>query len=432
MQKMTTEQIYDLYFKNPKVETDSRKIEEGCLFFALKGEKFNGNQFAAEALEKGAVYAIIDEKEFYLDERTILVDDVLKTLQSVAHKHRQEVGIYVLAITGSNGKTTTKELIASVLSKKYNIVYTKGNLNNHIGVPLTLLQMDWDTDLAIIEMGANHAGEIGELCAIADPDFGIITNIGIAHLEGFGSFETIKETKSELYWHVNNKKGVVFYNRDNPVLAELAQKVKLRISYGVDNADFTGKFISSTPYIHAQLCFPEKNLDIHSNLVGDYNFENLLAAACIGKNFNVAPHDIQSALASYQPQNNRSQMIEKNGIKIVMDAYNANPTSMQASINSFLSAFQSTRYLILGDMLELGNKSFEEHSVILEMISSHTLDEVFLVGPVFTKAAEKFACKAFLNYEELINYLQLHPINNGAVLIKGSRGIQLEKVLEYL
>jgi UDP-N-acetylmuramoyl-tripeptide--D-alanyl-D-alanine ligase len=336
---MTTEQIYLLYLQYPKVETDSRKIEKGCLFFALKGEKFNGNQFAAEALEKGAAYAIIDEKDFYIDERTVLVDDVLETLQSVAHMHRQEVGIPVLGITGSNGKTTTKELIASVLSKKYKIAYTKGNLNNHIGVPLTLLQMDWDTDLAIVEMGANHAGEIGELCAIADPDFGIITNIGIAHLEGFGSYETIKKTKSELYWHVNNKKGIVFYNSDNPVLAELAGKVQRRVSYGKDNADYTGKYISSTPFIHAQLCYPENNLDIHTNLIGDYNFENLLAAACIGRSFNVNPQDIQSALASYQPQNNRSQMIEKNGIKIVMDAYNANPTSMKASINSFLLQF---------------------------------------------------------------------------------------------
>ncbi len=429
---MTTEQIYSLYSQYPKVETDSRKIEEGCLFFALKGEKFNGNQFAAEALEKGAAYAIIDEKGFYLDERTVLVDDVLEALQSLAHYHRQQLGIPVLAITGSNGKTTTKELIASVLSKKYKIAYTRGNLNNHIGVPLTILQMDWDTEIGIIEMGANHAGEIGELCAIADPDFGIITNIGIAHLEGFGSFEIIKKTKSELYWHVNNKKGTIFYNRDNPVLVELAEKVEKKISFGIDNADFIGKYISSLPYIHAQLCFPEINLDIKTNLIGDYNFENLLAAACIGKYFDVAPLDIQSALASYQPQNNRSQLIEKNGIKIVMDAYNANPTSMKASINSFLSAFPSSRYLILGDMLELGDKSFEEHTAILEKISSYALEDVFLVGPIFKKVAENYAYKAFLNYGELISYLQQHPIKKGAILIKGSRGIQLEKVIEYL
>ena len=429
---MTTEQLYSLYIQYPKIETDSRKAVEGCLFFALKGDKFNGNKFAAEAIGKGAAYAIIDEKEFWLNEKTILVDDVLKALQSLAHYHRHQLGVPVLGITGSNGKTTTKELIASVLSKKFNVLFTGGNLNNHIGVPLTLLQMDNSTEFAVIEMGANHAGEIAELCAVADPDFGIITNIGIAHLEGFGSVETIKRTKSELYWHVQNKNGTIFYNCNNPVLSELAEKVENKVSFGEKNADLIGKYISSKPFIHAKVCFAGKEWDINTNLIGDYNFENLLAAACIGAHFNIEPHDIQSALQNYHPQNNRSQLIDKNGLKIVMDAYNANPTSMKASINSFISTFGSSRILILGDMLELGSKSIQEHIKILEQISSYPFKEVLLVGPIFTEAAKKYNYNTFINSGALISYLQQNPIKEGAVLIKGSRGIQLEKIIEYL
>ncbi len=429
---MTTEQLYRLFLQNPVIETDSRKIEKGCIFFALKGENFNGNQFAAEALNRGAAYAIIDEKACYLDEKTVLVGNVLKSLQTLANYHRMQLGVPVLGITGSNGKTTTKELIASVLSSKYRIVSTRGNLNNHIGVPLTLLRMNESTEIGVIEMGANHAGEIGELSAIADPDFGIITNIGIAHLEGFGSFEVIKKTKSELYQHVQNKNGTIFYNCDNPILAELAEKVENKVSFGEKEASFTGKLLSSAPFILAQLDFPDKKREVKTHLIGGYNFENLLAAACIGTYFKVDPDAIQSALGNYFPQNNRSQMIERNNLKIVMDAYNANPTSMKASINSFISTFPSSRSLILGDMLELGEKSLEEHSSVLELISKHHFNEVFLVGPVFKAVSKKNSFKAFLNYNELIGFLKQHSIKEGAVLIKGSRGIQLEKVLEYL
>ncbi len=429
---MTTEQLYRLFLQHPQVETDSRRIVKGCLFFALKGEKFNGNQFAAEALEQGAAYAIIDEEAYHLNEKTILVNNVLESLQALANHHRTKLGVPVLGITGSNGKTTTKELIASVLSARYNIVFTRGNLNNHIGVPLTLLQMDESTELGVIEMGANHAGEIGELCAVADPDYGIITNIGIAHLEGFGSFEVIKKTKSELYWHVRNKNGTIFYNNDNPILAELASKVDNTVSFGENDADFTGKLLKSAPFICARINFADKEREVKTNLIGSYNFENLLAAACIGNYFKVDADASESALSNYKPQNNRSQMIEKDNLKIVMDAYNANPTSMKASINSFISTFPSSRILILGDMLELGEKSTEEHSSIIEIISKYDFDEVFLVGPVFKSVAKKDSWKAFLDYTELIGFLKHHSFNEGAVLIKGSRGIQLEKVLEYL
>ncbi len=432
MKKMTAEQLYQIFLKHPNIVTDSRKIEAGCLFFALKGEQFNGNQFASEALNNGAAFAIIDDAQFRVSERTILVDNVLKTLQELANYHRIKLGIPILAITGSNGKTTTKELISAVLSARFELVCTRGNLNNHIGVPLTLLQMDCNTEFGIIEMGANHAGEIAALCTIADPDYGIITNIGVAHLEGFGSFETIRKTKAELYQHVKKKKGTIFYNRENPVLVDLVSTIERRVSFGEENADLTGKYICSSPFLHIQINFPKEVREIQTQLIGRYNFENLMAAACIGHFFNVNPQEIQAALAGYQPINNRSQMIEKNGLKIVMDAYNANPTSMKASITSFISVFQSPRILILGDMLELGPRSLEEHRAILKNISSNKFKEVFLVGPIFTEVSGNLSYKTFLNSDELSRHLQKYPLHKGNVLIKGSRGIQLEKVVDYL
>ncbi|SHE99486.1 UDP-N-acetylmuramoyl-tripeptide--D-alanyl-D-alanine ligase [Mariniphaga anaerophila] len=427
---MTIEEIYKIYLTHPMVITDSRKIELGCLFFALKGEKFNGNKFAANAIQKGAAFAVIDEEEYEIPGKTVLVKNVLTALQDLAHYHREQLGIPIIGITGSNGKTTTKELIAAVLEKKYNIVFTQGNFNNHIGVPLTLLQMNSDTEIGVVEMGANHPYEIGELCSIADPDYGIITNIGRAHLEGFGSFETIKETKAELYKHVCGKKGVVFYNRDNSVLEELINGYSNKISYGETNADFVGEPVFSPPYIHAKVNFPKGVLYLNTRLTGRYNFENILAAACIGNYFKVDPLEIQEAVGNYRPQNNRSQLVEKNGLKIIMDAYNANPTSMQASIDSFVSMFAPPRVLILGDMLELGEKSPEEHLQILEQTKKHPFEAVFLVGPLFNKAAQNYSYLTFPDSGELCRYLIQNPIKAGAVLVKGSRGIQLEKVLE--
>lgn len=429
---MTIEQIYKIYLTNPRVITDSRKIEDGCLFFALKGDKFNGNQFAEEALKKGAAYAIIDEEKYCISDRVILVANVLQTLQDLARYHREKLGIPIIGITGSNGKTTTKELIANVLATKYKITFTQGNLNNHIGVPLTLLQMNKNTEIGVVEMGANHPFEIGELCSIVNPDFGIITNIGRAHLEGFGSFEVIKKTKAELYEHVMKRSGTVFYNSDNPVLKELVDGYPGKVSFGKTGADFTGQPVNSPPYLHVKVNFPEGVLYLNTQLTGGYNFENVMAAACIGNYFQVDPLKIQAAIRNYRPQNNRSQLIEKNGLKIIMDAYNANPTSMQASIESFVSIFSSPRFLILGDMLELGNKSEEEHISILKQTKKHPFEAVFLVGPIFTKVAQNFPYLTFLDSGELCRYFSQNPIKNGAVLLKGSRGIQLEKVLETL
>jgi len=425
----TTEEIYQIFKKNPVISTDSRKIEENCVFFALKGENFNGNKFAAAALEKGAAYAVIDEKEHFISNKTILVDNVLQALKDLANLHRKKLGIPILAITGSNGKTTTKELVSAVLSQKFKVCFTEGNLNNHIGVPLTLLKMNSDTEIGVVEMGANHPGEIAELCEIAEPDFGIITNIGKAHLEGFGSFEGVIKTKSELYQHIKSKKGIVFYNIDNPILTNLTTGIQNKISYGKENASFTGELISSPPFVHVKANFKKGVLYLNSNLTGDYNFENLMAAACIGNHFNVDPLLIQKALKNYYPQNNRSQLINKNGLKIIMDAYNANPTSMQASIKSFISNVSENSYLILGDMLELGTYSKQEHIAILELLKNYPLTTVYTVGKNFKEVADTFNCRPFLKVEQLCEFLKETPITKGDVLIKGSRGIQLEKVL---
>lgn len=429
---MTVEQIYKLFKKHPKVVTDSRNILQDCLFFALKGDRFNGNKFAEEALEKGAAFAFVDEKEYQTTAKTIFVDNVLQTLQQLAHFHRIKLGIPVIGITGSNGKTTTKELISAVLSEKYQVTFTQGNLNNHIGVPLTLLSMNQNTEIGVVEMGANHPYEIGALCAIADPDFGIITNIGRAHLEGFGSFETIKKTKAELYEYLKKKGGTIFYNSDNPLLQELVGNYTKTVSYGRKSAEFTGEPVSSPPYLHAKVNFPKRALYLTTQLTGHYNFENLMAAACIGSYFQIDPLKIQAALKNYRPQNNRSQLIEKNDLKIIMDAYNANPTSMQASIESFVSMFHSPYFLILGDMLELGEQALKEHISILLQTKKHPIEAVFLVGPIFKKAAQNFPYFTFSDSDELCRYFVENPLKTGTVLIKGSRGIHLEKVLDYL
>jgi len=425
----TTEEIYQLFTKNPVISTDTRKIEENCIFFALKGDNFNGNKFAVTALEKGASFAIIDDKDYLISSKTILVENVLQTLKDLANLHRRELGIPILAITGTNGKTTTKELVSVVLSKKFNVSFTEGNLNNHIGVPLTLLKMNAETEFGVVEMGANHPGEIADLCIVAEPDFGIITNIGKAHLEGFGSFEGVIKTKSELYNYIKNKNGIVFFNHDNPLLTELTLDVRNKISYGQENAGFTGELLSSPPFVHLKANFKKGVLYLNTNLTGDYNFENILAAACIGNYFEVEPLLIQKALKSYYPQNNRSQLINKNGLKIIMDAYNANPTSMQASIKSFMSHVSNTTFLILGDMLELGNYSKQEHTAILELVKKYPTTTVYTVGKNFFEIADSFNYQPFLNVELFCKFLEENPIKTGDVLIKGSRGIHLEKVL---
>ncbi|WP_319482404.1 UDP-N-acetylmuramoyl-tripeptide--D-alanyl-D-alanine ligase [uncultured Draconibacterium sp.] len=424
------ETIYGCFLKSTKVSTDSRKIENGCIFFALKGANFNGNKYAHDALKKGAAFAIADEAEYATDDKILLVDDVLTALQQLAHHHRKQLGLPILAITGTNGKTTTKELISTVLARKLKVSFTQGNLNNHIGVPLTLLAMDKNTEFGVVEMGANHPGEIADLCKIADPDFGIITNIGRAHLEGFGSFEGVIKTKGELYDYLGKKNGVVFYNADNKILEEIGEALPKRISYGKENASFTGQTIQSPPFLHVKANFKKGVLYLNSNLIGDFNFENILAAACIGNYFDVDPLKIQQAIKEYQPTNNRSQLINKGDIKIIMDAYNANPTSMAASIESFLENLKGDKYLILGDMLELGEYSKDEHTKIVEMIPETLKGSTFLVGKEFSKVNAGEGIKSFIHVDELCSYLKNEPIKNGNILIKGSRGIQLEKVLD--
>lgn len=424
------ERVYTIFETYPRISTDSRNIEPNSIFFALKGENFNGNRFAADALKKGAAYAVVDEEEVLISEKTILVGDVLQSLKNLANFHRKKLAIPVLAITGTNGKTTTKELVSAVLAEKFKVGFTQGNLNNHIGVPLTLLQMKNETEFGVVEMGANHPGEIAELCTIAEPNYGIITNIGKAHLEGFGSFEGVKNTKAELYRYLEKYDGTVFYNSENPILTELAVSLNKKISYGTKDADFIGELLESPPFLNLKANFKKCALYLNTHLIGDFNFENVMAAACIGNYFGVDPLKIQQALNNYQPTNNRSQLIKKGELKITMDAYNANPTSMQASIKSFLSQVSGNPWLILGDMLELGEFSRDEHIAILELLKNYPDTQVLVVGKNFAEVAANFNCRSFENANQLCHYLQKNKISKGEILIKGSRGIQLEKALD--
>jgi UDP-N-acetylmuramoyl-tripeptide--D-alanyl-D-alanine ligase len=424
--------LYEIFRNHPVVTTDSRNIPKDSIFFALKGANFNGNDFAAEALQKGAAYAVIDEPATLSDERLLFVDDVLGCLQQLARYHRDQLGLPILAITGTNGKTTTKELTAAVLSKKFKTKFTQGNLNNHIGVPLTLLSMDKSTEIGIVEMGANHPGEIKILCEIANPDFGIITNIGKAHLEGFGSFEGVIRTKSELYNFLREKGGKCFINADNDLLNKQAQGLE-QIKYGKSTSYFmSGELASVDNYLVIKALFSKGWLYLKSKLVGDYNFENLLAAACVGKYFEVDPLLIQKALEEYTPSNNRSQLIRNEKNTIIMDAYNANPTSMMAALQNFANLKNDEKCLILGDMLELGETSEMEHQMIADYIENQDFSAVYLVGPNFMKTKDSDKKKKFDTIELLKNYLKTQPIENKFVLIKGSRGIHLEKILEIL
>jgi len=424
--------LYELFRHHPIVTTDTRTIPDNSIFFALKGDNFNGNNFANDALAKGAAFAVIDEPEFDISDRMILVDDVLQCLQQLARFHRSQLNATILAITGTNGKTTTKELIAAVLAKKFNIHFTQGNLNNHIGVPLTILSMTPNTKIGIIEMGASHPGEIKLLCEIANPDFGIITNIGKAHLEGFGSYEAIIRTKSELYDYLRAKDGKCFINADNSLLVNQAKELE-QISYGKESGCFMTGELATTEYnLVVKALFPKGWLYLKSKLIGDYNFENLLAASCVGKYFDVDPLLIQKALEEYTPSNNRSQLIRNEKNTIIMDAYNANPTSMMMALSNFATIKHERKCVILGDMLELGESSEAEHQKIADFIESQSFMDVYLVGPQFKKTTTRTERKKFDNAELLSHYLKTKPIENKFILIKGSRGIHLERILELL
>jgi UDP-N-acetylmuramoyl-tripeptide--D-alanyl-D-alanine ligase len=430
---MELQALYQVYLSHPRITTDSRKIEHGCFFFALKGENFNGNTFASEAIEKGAAYALVDEPAFAVNERIILVDNVLKSLQDLARHHRQKLGIPILAITGTNGKTTTKELVAKVLSEKFNLVYTKGNLNNHIGVPLTLLTLKPDTRLGVIEMGANHPGEIDELCRIALPDFGLITNVGRAHLEGFGSFEGVIQTKTELYRFLEGNNGTIFINKSNPSLTPHTGRTK-QVGYSTVTVPecLEGEIVNSDPFLVLKLLFPRGWLYVKTKLVGKYNFENVMAAATIGLYFGIDPTKIATAIESYQPDNNRSQLVNTGKNNLLLDAYNANPSSMRAALENFDQMASQRKGVILGDMLELGDVSTEEHQKIVNFVKTMKLELVLLVGPRFAGCTLPSSFRHFGHLEKLQEFLREMKLTGYLLLIKGSRGMKLEIITKDL
>ena len=427
---MEIEKLYSLFKKDPFISTDSRNKTAGGLFFALKGESFNGNKFAELAIENGASYAIIDEQEYKKDDRYILVDNVLKKLQELAKFHRSTLTIPIIGITGTNGKTTTKELVNAVLSKKHKTICTKGNLNNHIGVPLTLLSIPTDAEIAIIEMGANHPFEIAELCAIANPNYGIISSIGKAHLDGFGSFDNIIKTKKELYDHIAQQNAEVFVNYNDELLRNLSSNLHC-IYYGTDTSVFCkGEYLISNPFVSIALFDNGQQTIIKSNMIGSYNTSNLLAAACIGKKFGLSVSEIKEAIEQYTPDNNRSQLKQTEYNTLLLDAYNANPSSMEASISNFKSIEAEHKVVILGEMLELGTVSKEEHEKLYNQVSSHNYEMVFLVGNWDIQL--KHNIHVFENTQALITYLSQNKIVNKTILIKGSRGNKLETIIAYL
>ncbi|WP_421918297.1 UDP-N-acetylmuramoyl-tripeptide--D-alanyl-D-alanine ligase [Marinifilum sp.] len=424
--------LYSLFKQFPVVVTDTRKAVPNSIFFALKGANFNGNQFAKSALEKGCKYAVVDEEEYAANDSYILVDDVLRALQNLAREHRRSLGIPILAITGTNGKTTTKELVNTVLSKKYKTFATQGNFNNHIGVPLTLLSMNEETQFGVVEMGANHPGEIKLLCEIAEPNFGIITNVGKAHLEGFGSFEGVKKTKKELYDYLQEK-GIVFVNGENDHLMSMLNDQEI-YSYGnADGADSKAKFLQAAPYLVLELRSPKiGKLYIKTKLIGGYNFENALAAVSVGRYFDIQQSDIKVALENYEPSNNRSQLKKTENNVLFLDAYNANPTSMGVAVNNFADLPMKNKLVILGDMLELGEDSEKEHQQLIDLLQQKKLDKVYLVGDIFTKVNTVDRFKTFVKTEQLAAILEKEVLRNHYILIKGSRGIQLEKLVDKL
>jgi UDP-N-acetylmuramoyl-tripeptide--D-alanyl-D-alanine ligase len=432
-ENMKTELLYELYKLSSGITTDSRKVVPGQIFFALWGENYNGNKYAADALKNGASWAVIDDP-LLETEKTILVDDCLFELQSLASYHRKEMNVPVLAITGTNGKTTTKELVADILAKKFKVHYTRGNLNNHIGVPLTILSAPASAEMMIIEMGASHLGEIRTLCLIARPDFGIITNIGTAHLEGFGSVDNVIKAKTELYEHLRKVNGIAFYNDKNQILTE---KIFKMINRAVPYSDPTGIKLVTEP-VPGETCltitatYLNRTYNIYTNLFGIYNLENVRAAIAVGLFFDVAMNEIVEAIENYHPANNRSQLQKTGNNTLICDSYNANPTSMHMALESFTGMKVDHKLAILGDMLELGEKSEEEHLKLLNELKSYNLTDILLVGPVFQKISLKSGIKSFSDTDKLMEFLKKEPVKGNTILIKGSRGIGLEKIYDLL
>lgn len=468
---MTIEELYNVYLRQRRVTTDSRQVSEGCIFFGLKGENFDGNRFAAQALEKGAALCVIDNKDCKTDDRCIVVDDALATLQDLARYHRSQIGIPVIGITGTNGKTTTKELVNAVLSKKYRTHCTQGNLNNHIGVPLTLLSMAADTEIMIVEMGANHPGEIDFLCNIANPEFGLITNIGKAHLEGFGSFKGVIRTKTELYKHLAAMAGVIFANADDNLIMERAEKMAQLasspsvlpgvvpsipgvtptdygsgfvprgvnlpmasvVTYGsAETAECKGSYVSSDPYMKFYFEDGDTVYSVQSQLIGGYNYANAMAAVCIGRYFGVELFDIKTAIEEYQPSNNRSQCLRTERNTLILDCYNANPSSMRVAVDNFAAMKAERKMVILGAMKELGSESRSEHRDLYDRVAGAGMERIVLIGDEFRFAEGEKGVEWHKSTDEAAESLKAKPISGATVLVKGSNSNRLWTLEQYL
>ncbi|MEP7318016.1 MAG: UDP-N-acetylmuramoyl-tripeptide--D-alanyl-D-alanine ligase [Panacibacter sp.] len=424
---MSIKALYEIFLQHPSIQTDTRKLQKGDLFFALKGPNFNGNLFALQALENGAAFAITDEPINSNDERIIATEDVLITLQQLAQYHREQFNIPFIAITGSNGKTTTKELVHAVLSQHYITYTTEGNLNNHIGIPITLLRIKKDAQMALIEMGANHQKEIEGYCVYTQPTHGIITNCGKAHLEGFGGEEGVRKGKGELFDYIREHNGTIFAFDDYSYLHKMAEGIADAVWYGTSAGTVTGNVLQSEPFLEVSITNSTSFTSIKTQLVGDYNLPNVLCAIAVGQHYGVPDEKIKTAIENYIPSNSRSQLVEKGTNKIILDAYNANPTSMKAAIENFAKLHAENKVLMLGGMMELGHESIEEHKNIAALIGEYQWKAVALVGGDFKNITHPFLY--FNNSTEAKEWLQLQHFENSYILVKGSRSMQMEKVL---
>lgn len=430
------QKLYEKFLDSSGVSTDTRKISPDSIFFALTGENFDGNKFAAQALDKGAKYAVVDNPEVVENNKFLLVEDVLTALQALATYYRHTLNIPIIGLTGSNGKTTTKELIREVLSTKFKVIATEGNLNNHIGVPLTLLRITKETEIGIIEMGANHIGEIAALCDMAQPTHGLITNIGKAHLEGFGNYEGVLRAKSELYNYLIQHNGIVFINSDDEVLTNMSKRIKDPVFYNNTGDYYECQLVSANPYIQLETGAGEH---VHTKLIGTYNFKNIATALCVGKYFNIDADAANNAVANYLPQNNRSQIINTATNQIILDAYNANPISMKAALDTLAAMNHDNKVVILGDMFELGDDTAIEHEKIVEYVTQMKVGTTLFCGKAFTRATTNYDVTAegneasyFDTKDELAQYLTSNPLVNALILIKASRGMGLETLVDKL
>lgn len=423
-------ELYNAFAASSGVSTDTRKIMDDNIFFALKGENFDGNQYAGKALDNGAKFAVVDDPKVATHKRFLVVPDVLETLQALGRYHRRKLGIPIIGLTGSNGKTTTKELIREVLATKFRVKATQGNLNNHIGVPLTLLSMSKETEIGVVEMGANHPGEIAMLCSIAEPTHGMITNIGKAHLEGFGSYEGVLRAKSELYDHLIKNNGQIFANSEDAVLKNMCKRAKDPKFYNGTDDFYTAQLLTANPFVVYE---DESSSKVSTQLLGTYNFKNIAAALCIGKFFGVDAAAANQAIAAYVPQNNRSQLIETGKNKVILDAYNANPISMNAALDTLAVMEHSHKVAILGDMFELGVDEYKEHQAIVDRLSTMEIERAIVCGLAMNKAAEGTEkVNAYTTRKELEEYLEANSLQGSLILVKASRGMGLENLLKHL